>query len=57
VNLPETRKALVEMLEDDSVKLADKYLKAIQESVLIIIEEENYRQKVRWLMGYKRRNI
>ena len=56
MNLPETRKILIELLEDDSVNLADKYIKAIQESVLLLIEEENYKRKVRWLMGYKRRN-
>ena len=53
--LAEMRKTLIELLEDDSVNLKWEYINALQESLLLIIEEENYRQKVRWLMGDIRR--
>ena len=56
MHLTDIRKTLIELLEDDSINLSSNHIKALQESVLLIIEEENYRRKVQWLMGDIRRN-
>lgn len=56
MTLHEARKTIMQILEDETVSMKDEYLEALRSAVMVMFEEEDYRRKVRSIMGYIRRN-